>query len=92
MTQAEHATHDLADEVAQDKARVEATVEEIRHRLTPGQLIDEVLRTTRDPAIEGLTSLRQTLAANPVPSALIAAGVLWLLLLPRTKEEPPAQS
>jgi hypothetical protein len=92
MNEAEHPIHELADEVARDRARVEATVEKIRHRLTPRQLIDEVLRTTRDPAIEGLANLRQTLAANPVPSALIAAGVLWLLLLPRTKEEPPAES
>lgn len=82
---------ELASEVAENRARVEETVDAIRHRLTPGQLIDEVLRSGREPAIEGLSNLRKTLVGNPVPTALIAAGVLWLLLAPRAEEQPPSK-
>lgn len=79
----------LEREVAEERARVNATLDEIQNRLTPGQLVDEVLRHGRGVGNDFVANLGRTLAANPVPTALVGVGVLWLLLAPKTK--PPAE-
>ncbi|HWU32309.1 MAG TPA: hypothetical protein VN108_05510 [Marmoricola sp.] len=74
---------DLEHDVTDQRARVDATLDEIQHRLTPGQLIDEVLRHGRAPGADFAASLGRTLAANPIPTALVGVGLMWLLLAPK---------
>lgn len=73
----------LEREVAEERARLNATLDEIQNRLTPGQLVDEVLRHGRGVGSDFVANLGRTLAANPVPTALVGVGVLWLLLAPK---------
>ena len=76
-------TENLERDVAEERARVDATLDEIQRRLTPGQLVDEVLRHGRGTGADVMAGLGRTLAANPVPTALVGVGLLWLLLAPR---------
>lgn len=74
----------LARDVAEERARVDATLDEIQRRLTPGQLFDEVLRHGRSTGTDFAANLGRTLSANPIPTALVGVGLLWLLLAPKT--------
>jgi hypothetical protein len=77
---------ELAQEVREGRAKVEERIEEIQHRLTPGQLIDEALRYGQSSGVDLARAATQAIAQNPVPALLIGAGLLWLLLGPK----PPA--
>jgi hypothetical protein len=90
MTHAKHDTDDLASDIANERARVEETIESIRHRLTPGQLLDEVIRHGREPTSELVSNLGKTLSANPVPTALIGLGLLWLVVSPSLSRKDQA--
>ena len=76
----------LARAVEDERARVDATLDEIQRRLTPGQLVDKVLRHGRGGGSDFAANLGRTLAANPIPTALVGVGLLWLLLAPRTAD------
>lgn len=76
---------DLEQSVKDERARVNATIEEIQHRLTPGRLIDEALNHGRAEGKDFITNLGRTLAANPVPTALVGIGLWWLLVAPKPR-------
>lgn len=80
----------LADTVAGGRARVDETVKEIQHKLTPGQLIDEVMRQGGDPARTAISGLGKTIAAHPVPVLLIGAALLWLAIENRPASSVPS--
>lgn len=82
MSETKSGSDDLASDVARERERIEETIESIRHRLTPGQLLDEVIRHGREPTSELVSNLAKTLSANPVPTALIGLGLLWLVVSP----------
>jgi hypothetical protein len=71
---------ELEREVTEDRERIDHTLLEIQSRLTPGQLIDEVLRHGQGTGRDLVSGLGRTLSANPVPTALVGVGLLWLLL------------
>jgi hypothetical protein len=73
----------LERDVAEERARVDATLDEVQRRLTPGQLIDEVLHHGRGAGSDFVANLGRTLAANPIPTALVGVGLMWLLLAPK---------
>jgi len=79
----------LEREVAEERVRVDATLEEIQRRLTPGQLMDEVLRHGRGTGTDFVSNLGRTLSANPIPTALLGVGLLWLLLAPKALPDQP---
>ncbi len=63
------------------RERIVDTLEELRGRLTPGQIVDQV----SDYVSEGtggafLRNLRAQCIANPVPVAFMGAGLAWLML------------
>jgi hypothetical protein len=78
----------LERDVAEERARVDATLDEVQRRLTPGQLVDEVLRHGRGAGTDIVANLGRTLAANPVPTALVGVGLLWLLMAPKPVAPP----
>lgn len=82
----------FASSVAEERARVDETVKEIQHKLTPGQLIDEVLRHGGEPTRNALVGLGKTVAAHPVPALLIGTALVWLALESRPREKPPVAS
>jgi hypothetical protein len=83
-------TETLGRDLAEERARMGETIDAIQRRLSRGQLVDEVLRHRRGAGSDVVASLGRTLSANPVPTALLGLGLLWLLLAPpvTTKTRP----
>lgn len=70
----------LAESVAEERARIDETVKNVQRKLTPGQLIDEVLLQGSEPARNALAALGKTASAHPIPIILMGAALLWLAL------------
>jgi hypothetical protein len=82
----------LASNVAEERARLDETVKEIQHKLTPGQLIDELMRQGGEPARNALVGLGRTIAAHPVPTLLMGAALIWLAIEARPGKETLSQA
>jgi hypothetical protein len=75
----EHERH--AEEV---RARMAGTAGEIRDRMSPGSMVDEIFSYMKDSnGTETLTNLGRQVRDNPLSLALIGAGVAWLFAGPR---------
>jgi len=71
----------LEREAEDSRLRLERTLNELRTRLTPGQMVDKALHYARDGApAEFLHNLRHQVVANPLPLTLAGAGLAWLML------------
>ena len=74
-----HRSAELEREVEAQRNRVESTIGEIKDRLTPGQLVDEMLSYTKHGGAHFAANLGNTVTANPLPVALIGIGLAWLM-------------
>ena len=80
MSQAEQLEHDNE----RTRAHIADTLDELRACMTPGHLLDQVAdRLGRDDAAAFARNLKQQTVNNPLPIALIGAGLAWLMLGPR---------
>lgn len=70
---------DLEREAQAQRDRIEARIGEIRERLSPGQLVDEVLSYTKDGGGKFVSNLGAQISANPIPAALVGIGLAWLM-------------
>jgi len=70
----------LERQTEESRAEVEMTIDELRARLTPGQLIDEVLSYTSDGGRQFTSNLGRQVTSNPMPVLLIGAGLAWFLM------------
>ena len=62
------------------RARIVEDVDELRERVSPGQILDETLDFTREGrAGQFVRNLGQQIVDNPIPAALVAAGLGWLI-------------
>lgn len=78
---------ELEREVEAQRHRVESTIGEIKERLTPGQLVDELLSYTKDGGAHFASSLGNTVTANPIPASLLAISLAWLMMGPKTPSQ-----
>ena len=62
-----------------ERLDVENTIGQLRKRLSPGQLVDEILAYTKDGGGEFLSNLGRQATNNPLPVSLIGAGLAWFL-------------
>ena len=71
----------LEREAEQTRSQLAQTLDELRERITPGQLVDQAVDYAKDSG-GGLfvRNLGRQTTANPLPVALIGAGVAWLML------------
>ena len=61
--------------------QLSGTLEELRGRMTPGRVVDQVIDYTRDSAAtDFLRNLGREVRQNPMPLVLVGVGILWLLL------------
>ena len=61
--------------------QLSGTLEELRGRMTPGRVVDQVIDYTRDsPAADFLSNLGREVRENPMPLVVVGIGILWLLL------------
>ncbi|TGQ51571.1 DUF3618 domain-containing protein [Mesorhizobium sp. M1C.F.Ca.ET.193.01.1.1] len=72
---------ELEREAEATRARVVATAESIRDKMTPGQLVDELAGLFSGGAgAEMLANLKAQVRDNPLPLTVIGAGLAWLML------------
>jgi hypothetical protein len=68
-------------EAEEARWQLAGTFEELRDRMTPGGVVDQVVDYTRDgPAAEFLCNLGQEVRENPMPLVLIGIGIAWLIV------------
>jgi ElaB/YqjD/DUF883 family membrane-anchored ribosome-binding protein len=74
----------LERETEEERARISATLEELRARMTPGHVVDRLVDYATDSS-GGMffRNLRQQAIDNPVPVALVGAGLGWLAMAGR---------
>jgi hypothetical protein len=76
----------LRREAEEARWQLSATLEELRDRITPGRVVDQLIDYTRDgPVAEFLRNLGREARENPMPLALIGIGVAWLIIASNRK-------
>jgi hypothetical protein len=72
---------DLEREAEAARARLSDTAEELRSRMSPGQMMDEVLNQFRGgDGNQMLANLRNQARDNPMALALVGSGLAWLMM------------
>jgi len=70
-------------EINAKRHRLADTIDQIQNRLSVGQLVDEALDYAKGSGGKDfLANLGRTVQNNPLPIALVGAGVAWLMLRP----------
>lgn len=70
---------ELEREVEAQRHRVSDTIDEIQGKMSPGQLLDEVMDYTKGGGMEFAQNLGRSVRDNPLPVVLVGAGLLWLM-------------
>src|SRR5438034_9045830 len=74
-------TEQLERETEQTRRQVAATLDELRARISPGQMVDQFVDYAGDSGgAEFLRNLKRQAIANPMPLTLVGAGLAWLML------------
>lgn len=71
---------DIENEIMRTRAEMSNTLDEIERRLSPGQIMDEVLSYLKTGPSEFGTNLATSVKHNPMPSMLVAVGLGWLMM------------
>jgi ElaB/YqjD/DUF883 family membrane-anchored ribosome-binding protein len=75
----------LEQKAEQNRARLAETLDELRERVTPGQVLDELLDYAGNgTGGEIVRTLLQQVQRNPLSVALVGAGLAWLMLSNQT--------
>jgi hypothetical protein len=81
-----HSAAELQREIEADRQRIEEKLHAIQERMSPGQLMDEVLEYAKTSGgAEYLSNLGVALRANPVPVALMGISLAWLIANPGSR-------
>lgn len=76
---------DIEREIAEDRRRIEDRLDAIQQRMSPGQLVDQVLTYAKTSGGgEYASNLGAAVKNNPVPMALVGVGLAWLMAGPKT--------
>src|SRR5260370_13170952 len=71
----------LEREAEQTRQQLAGWLEELRSRVTPGQVIDQLADFAREgAAADFLRNLGREIRENPIPVLLIAVGIGWLVI------------
>jgi hypothetical protein len=74
---------ELQREIEIQRSKVENTIDEIQAKLSPGQLVDELLAYTKGGGGEFVSTLQRQVTANPLPVALLGVSLAWLMAKPQ---------
>lgn len=81
MTDADPTSAELERQAEAARARLADTADELKARMSPGQIMDEVLNQFRGgDGTEMLANLKTQARDNPMALALIGSGMAWLML------------
>src|SRR5690606_32036378 len=67
-------------EIEHTRSEMRETLDAIQRRLTPGQIMDEVVTYFRQGPGAFASNLGRTVRDNPIPVALVGAGLAWLAM------------
>ena len=71
----------LEHEAEVARTNLAADLGELRHRLTPGQIVDQAIVYAHDNGVsEFARNLLRDIRQNPVPLLLISAGIAWVII------------
>src|SRR3954452_22850319 len=71
----------LEQESEQTRRRLADALEELRARLSPGQIVDQLVDyASEGGAAEFVRNLGQDVRRHPLPVTLIGAGIGWLMM------------
>src|SRR5262245_39520066 len=74
----------LEREAEAARTQIAAMLDELRGRMTPGQLVDEVVDYARDSGgSDFLRNFGRQVVDNPIPVGLVGAGLAWLMMAGR---------
>lgn len=83
---------ELQREIELQRSRVEDTIDQIQEKLSPGQLVDELLAYTKGGGGEFVASLQRNVTANPLPVALLGVSLVWLMAKPAGSNESTGEA
>ncbi|HEY0837837.1 MAG TPA: hypothetical protein VGE72_28230 [Azospirillum sp.] len=69
---------DIEGDIHDIRGRMDATLDEIEFRLSPGQMSSGVIDVVRDVMQGNPTRVARAIRENPIPVALMGIGALWL--------------
>jgi hypothetical protein len=85
-------SHRLEQQARQMRAEMTDTMEELRARMTRGQVIDHLADFAREgPPAEFTRNLGREIVANPLPLTLIAIGIAWLMIGSSRSSRAPSE-
>lgn len=70
----------LEEQAERSRADVADTLGELNKRLSPGQIVDEVMAYMQGGGNDFLSNLGKQVTSNPMPVTLIGAGLAWFLM------------
>jgi ElaB/YqjD/DUF883 family membrane-anchored ribosome-binding protein len=74
----------LEREAEATRAQIAATLDELRGRLTTGQMVDQLVGYARESGGgEFVRNLGRQVVGNPLPVTLVGAGLAWLMMAGR---------
>lgn len=83
---ADHSENKSAAEIQREielqRHRVEDTIDQLQERLSPGQIVDELMSYTKSGGADFAASLGKVAMRNPLPVALLGVSLLWLIARP----------
>jgi len=79
MSTMERDSAQLEREVEAQRRRVEDRIGEIRERLSPGQLVDELLSYSKNGGQQFASNFASQISSNPIPAALLGVSLVWLM-------------
>ncbi|HXV24301.1 MAG TPA: DUF3618 domain-containing protein [Alphaproteobacteria bacterium] len=79
----ERSAAELEQEAERIRGELDRTLGQIEHRLSPNRLLDQALMLLRGGPGAFASNLGRTVRRHPVPTAMLAASLGWLLLMER---------
>lgn len=71
----------LQSEIAHTRAEMSETLDAIREKFSPGELLDQTLEYFKQGSSGQFSrNLSDTVTQNPIPTALVGIGIAWLML------------
>jgi Protein of unknown function (DUF3618) len=72
-------SRDLEREADENRAQLSSTLDELRDRLTPGQIVDELFAGSSANVSAFVRNLGTTFRDNPMPALLVGAGCMLMM-------------
>jgi hypothetical protein len=87
VTDMQTETTRIEQDLEQTRARLDATIGALQQKLSPGQLLDQVLAYLKESGgAEFGRNLKLDVQTHPMPVALVGIGLAWLMMRGSTRE------